>query len=379
MCDNIIFNFIKEKNEMLNTESSAALEVAMPAPRKKSIKKALAITGLSLLGIIVIVVILVAILFGSEIASMATVSRVGDTELFTMNFKGDYGFDSFLAQGASSDAEVVSFISKQLLKGLPLKFDLPELGCSTFAAVTPDGDHIFGRNFDNFNTPVLVVTTHPSDGYASISVVNLAFVGYNEAFMPIGLTDRFLTLASPFAPLDGVNEKGVSIGVLQLDTAPTQQDTGKTNITTTTAIRLVLDKAASVDEALALLQQYDMRSSAGASYHFQIADATGKSVVVEYLDNAFTVIDSAYATNFVLAPGKWYNDGGGQDRFAILAQKFAETGGVLTEQQGMDLLNAVHQSNQYPTQWSVVYNETKKTAELCLKSDYDDVYPFSLK
>jgi len=367
---------------MLNTESSSpAAEAAMPVPRKKmkGVKKAAIITGLSLLGIVLIVATMIAFLFGGEIATIATINRINDTDLFTMEYKGNYGFEAFLEQGASSDADVVSFISQQLLKGLPLEFELPELGCSTFLAVTPDNDYIFGRNFDNRYTPVLILTTHPQGGYASISVVNLSFIGYNKDFMPIGLIDRFLTLAAPFAPLDGVNEKGVSIGVLQLDTAPTKQDSGKTHITTTTAIRLILDKAATVDEALELLQQYDMQSSAGASYHFQITDAYGKSVIVEYVDNEFTIIESAYVTNFIIAPGPWYNQGSGQDRFEILAQKLAETNGVLTEQQGMELLSAVLQNKDYPTQWSAVYNNTKKTLQFCLRGDYSTVYEFSLK
>ena len=367
---------------MLNTElSSATAEAAIFVPRKKTtgIKKAVIITGVSLLGVIVLVAAIIAFLFSGEIATLSTVNRIGNTDMFTMEYKGNYSFEAFLEQGASTDAEVVSFISKQLLKGLPLDFELPELGCSSFLAVTPENDYIFGRNFDNRYTPVLIVTTRPAGGYASISVVNLSFIGYNASFMPIGLADRFLTLAAPFAPLDGVNEKGVSIGVLQLDTEPTKQDTDKIHITTTTAIRLVLDKAASVDEALELLQQYDMRSSAGASYHFQITDAYGKSVVVEYVENEFTIIDSACATNFVLASGVWYNHGGGQDRFDILAQKLEETDGVLTEQQGMELLSAVMQDKEYPTQWSAVYNNTQKTVKFCLRGNYADVYEFTLK
>jgi hypothetical protein len=168
--------------------------------------------------------------------------------------------------------------------------------------------------------------------------------------------------------------------VLQLSTPHTVQDTGKINLTTTTAIRLVLDKAASVDEALALLQQYDMRSSAGASYHFQISDAFGKSVVLEYVDNEFTVLDLDCCTNFVLAPGEWYNDGGGQARYEILASTLEESGGILSEQQGMELLSAVQQGSdsKSPTQWSVLYNNSKQTAKLCLRGDYDTVYEFAV-
>ena len=59
-----------------------------------------------------------------------------------------------------------------------------------------------------------------------------------------------MTLAAPYAPLDGMNEKGLAVGVLLIDTKPTNQNTKKVDITTTTAIRLMLDKAKNVDEAL---------------------------------------------------------------------------------------------------------------------------------
>ena len=368
---------------MIDTEPTAAVETTAAKPRQKvrGLKKALAITGFSLLGLIVAIIIAVAVLFGGEINTLLTVSKVGDTDLFLMEYRGDYAFDAFLEQGAANDAAVVSFVSKRLLSGLPLNFDLPQLGCSTFLATTPNNEYIFGRNFDNLYTPVLLLTTRPAGGYASISVVNLSFIGYSDTFMPISLTDRFLTLAAPFAPLDGVNEKGLSIGVLQLSIEPTVQDTGKINITTTTAIRLVLDKAASVDEALDLLQQYDMRSSAGAAYHFQISDAYGKSVVLVYVDNEFTVLDLDCATNFVLAPGEWYNHGGGQDRYEVLVAKLEESGGILTEQQGMELLSAVQQpgGSRSPTQWSILYNNTKQTAKFCLRGDFSNVYEFSVR
>lgn len=50
----------------------------------------------------------------------------------------------------------------------------------------------------------------------------------------------------------------ICIAVLSVSAGThTDQDTDKPDITTTTAVRLILDKAASVDEAVALLEQYD--------------------------------------------------------------------------------------------------------------------------
>lgn len=74
--------------------------------------------------------------------------------------------------------------------------------------------------------------------------------------------------------------------------------TGKPNLTTTTAIRLLLNQAADVDEALELLNQYDMHASMGMMVHFALADASGRSVAVEYVDNQMIVIETPVLTNF---------------------------------------------------------------------------------
>lgn len=89
-------------------------------------------------------------------------------------------------------------------------------------------------------------------------------------------------MLGPFASLDGINEKGVSIAVLTLDSLPTRQNSGKLKINTSLAIRLVLDRAASTQEAIDLLGSYDMVAMAGRDYHFFINDASGDSRVVEY-------------------------------------------------------------------------------------------------
>lgn len=60
-------------------------------------------------------------------------------------------------------------------------------------------------------------------------------------------SDEMLTLAALYAPLDGMNEKGlcVSVNTIQ-DSAAISQDTDKPDITTTTAVRLLLNRAATV-------------------------------------------------------------------------------------------------------------------------------------
>ena len=71
-----------------------------------------------------------------------------------------------------------------------------------------------------------------------------------------------------------------------------------------------------------------MHSSANSCYHFQIADATGKSVVVEYIDNEMKLVEPTEgyqaATNFLLTPGD-YTFGKGQDRYATIMNGLANS------------------------------------------------------
>lgn len=64
--------------------------------------------------------------------------------------------------------------------------------------------------------------------------------------------------------------------MLQLIDDKTDQQTGKPGITMTTAIRMLLDKTATVEEAIGPLKKYDMYASANGIFHFIIFDASGK-------------------------------------------------------------------------------------------------------
>ncbi|MBX2953885.1 MAG: linear amide C-N hydrolase [Leadbetterella sp.] len=339
--------------------------------------------GWLLVGVIMAAGIFLYALFNKEIKTLSTLSRVENTTLFSMEYRDDYGLDEFLEKGARTDAEVVEFVSKKLLKGLPLEFELPDFGCSTFAAQTPDGDYIFGRNFDFKPTPILVLKTYPESGYASVSTVDLDFLGYGNHNLPTdaGFLDKAVILASAYAPMDGINEKGLSIAVLQIFDEPTRQSTGKLGLTTSTAIRMVLDKAATVDEAINLLKQYDMNASAGSNYHFQLADASGNTAIVEYINNEMKILEQAQcATNFLLTPGQWNDKGEGYDRYDTLKATLGRTKNTLTEQEGMMLLKSVVLNDEgWPTQWSAVFNNTRKTINYCIHRDYKKTYSFSVR
>ena len=345
----------------------------------KAKKIILTVTGV-ILALVLLAVLSLGLLFRRELASLNSIQKLDEAPFYVMDYTADYGLEEFLAQGASSDQELSTFVIQKLMKGLPVTITLPDLSCSTFNARLENGDAVFGRNFDNPVKPCMLVHTDPDDGYESISMVNLGYVGYGEDYVPEGFTNSILALAAPYIPLDGVNEKGLTIGVLQLDVEPTHQDNGHTDITTTSAIRMVLDRAATVEEAVDLLGQYDMHSSANSCFHFQIADASGNSVVAEYVDGQLSLVypqqSYQWCTNFFLTPGEMFNVGKGQDRYETLENLLNEANGLLPDEAAaMDCLKAVAQDSTF---WSAVYNNTDPSVELTLHGNFDKSYEFDL-
>ena len=249
-----------------------------------------------LLRIAVVIMAFVGILcfmFRHELKTLSTLKEKG-VGVYTMTYDGDYGFDAFLEIGASSDADIEAFVTKRLLKGLPIELNVSDAGCTAFVSRNEEGDIIYARNFDFLYAPFLQVHTNPDNDYASVSTVNLSFAGYGEGNLPSsGISfQNFLTLAAPFLPFDGMNEKGVCIALLAVPEVWMIDDPDKITLNTTTAIRLVLDKAATIDEAVELLRKYNIYFSGDVTCHFLIADATGKSVIVEYYDNGLQVVES---------------------------------------------------------------------------------------
>ena len=339
-------------------------------------------------GIIAVLLIILAAggwaMFGTFITAANSIEKLEDG-LYSMEFSGDYGFDDFLAQGgAASDGKVADYLVTFLSHGFyKIESDVQTgaFGCSTICTQDEHGTVFFGRNYDWAECQSMIVHTVPKDGYESVSTCCLDFLGFSQDYAPDGsMMDRMQTLAAIYVPLDGMNEKGLVVADLMAgDKEETHQQTEKPDLTTTTAIRLLLDRAADVDEAIALLGQYDMNSSIGSAHHLSIADASGKSVVVEYVGGEMLVTETKVVTNHYLADCKKQGVGSEQShlRFDTLSAHTepADEMGV------RDLLESVAQKN-YPqtegsyekTMWSIVYCPLGRCADFYFAENYEHHY-----
>ena len=357
-----------------------------------------------LLGLILALCVGVFALWHNELSTLFSIRQLNgpddahrDGAVYQMKVSGGYYFDEFLAQGgASKDSDLIAFITQRITKGLiPMDIGESDIGCSSFTAATPAGGRLFARNYDFSRTNTCIVYTDPGHGrHASVSTVDLQFIGIDQDSVPQGLMDKVLMLAAPYVPLDGVNDAGLACGIYMSfqgpegDTPPTDQQTEKPDLTSTTMLRMVLDYATTVEEAVELISAYDLHDSANSTFHYMIADATGRSAVLEWVNatdstdtdgtkrelNVLWSDGAPYqaVTNYILTPG--YYDGEpeesmkGLDRYEHLTGALEETGGVLADGgAAMDLLSQVgrrswKQDGDTVTVHSVVYDLTHRTA-----------------
>ncbi len=326
-------------------------------------------------------------LFWNELRSLSTLKKLDDYGMFRMTYYGDYGFDEFLQVGAKQDSDIEAFVAKRLLKGLPIDLGVTGDGCTAFVTRNEKGEVIYGRNFDFSYSPSLQVFTKPDHGYASVSTANLSFAGYEKDDLPDGMRlQSFLTLAAPYLPFDGMNEKGLVIALLAVPESHLDFDEEKVTLNTTTAIRLVLDRAATVEEAVGLLKDYNIYFSGDITCHYLIADASGKSVIVEFWDGALQTVTTEeryqVASNFIayqnLNIGEGYNE---FERYDAVKEAIQANNGALSMEQAIDLLKeiGIRDGLEDKLQWSVVYNLSTLEGTIFAHRNTDNLIDFQLK
>ena len=351
--------------------------------------------------LLMIVVLAAAVFLGiyfTRIQTIGSIEQLTDYEdgynLYRMDVKYDYSIENVINRGIEDDQMMIDSMLKEVLPLLPVKMKAPNFGCTSFSLTDTDGDVHMGRNYDfKSDTSAMLVYCTPKDGYKSVAVAALDNVSANVP--DENIKKKLASLASPFICLDGINEKGVSISVLTLDSEPVRQNTGKPVISTTLAIRLVLDRAATTEEAVELLRSYDMYSSAGRDYHFYITDASGDGRVVEYDCESETrelvATPTEAVTNFfiiykekALPNQKNGIYGHGRERYDAVMKVLEEEKGNYTNDTVWKAMKSAAQSPNPDdvtsnTQWSVSYNNTDLTAEIAIRRNWDDINYFSLE
>jgi hypothetical protein len=252
--------------------------------------------------------------------------------------------------------------------------------CSIFAARNKDSA-IVGRNWDNQNVGSIIVSLYrPSKAHSSISIGRAIDMGFP---LNVDLLDVLSTpfasklVLAPFYAYDGMNDQGVVVAVTGVNQAKVGPEKDKEQIFVTLLVRKILDHARSVDDAVKLAERYvpfdlDARS---LNTHLLVADATGRSVILEYGHEEWHKTYSARAWQVMAnaaifdVPEARLREG--SRRYRRLSETLEKTRGEVEWDAGMRMLKDVSQEG---TTWSVIYRPGLRDLYLSVYQSWEKVY-----
>ncbi len=270
-------------------------------------------------------------------------------------------------------------------------------GCSLFASFADPQNMLSGRNFDWEYSPALLLFYQPPDGYTSASMVDIAYLGYDQesaqGLANEPLVNRAALLSAPFLPFDGLNEQGLVVGMAAVPDGGMAPDATKPTIGSLGLIRELLDHAANVEQALAIVERYNVDMTGGPPLHYLLADAGGHAALVEFANGELVVLKNEQpgpgeqagsvlqpwhlATNFLVSQAG-DNIQGQCPRYDRLQQRLS-SGEPLAAQDALDLLmNVAQHGPNSGTQWSVVYQISTLEIRVAMGRDFEAVHAFRL-
>ena len=306
------------------------------------------------------------------------IEKIGSHPFYSMNYYGDDCFEEYLLRGAHSLEDYCAFIDTALIQNRDQLICHNHFGCGAFVAQNADGDILFARNMDCECAIPMLLRLNDTSSYRFLSLVNMAFLDWDESTYDSLEIDRKLTLAAAYSPSDGINEYGFAVAILtDVDATYPQQDE-KITLFDMTLPRLLLNKAKSVEEAIHYTEKYNYFYDV-APLHYMVADASGNSAVIEFVDGRMVVTkaENKYqiVTNFTLFDNP-EKTGFGKERYESILNTLKKQEGVISEEDALELL----QHNVIPgdEQWSAVYNLTKKTLSVTFSGEYEHVHRFKM-
>ena len=101
--------------------------------------------------------------------------------------------------------------------------------------------------------------------------------------------ERHKLFFAPYLPQDGMNEQGLGVSSMYVPCRIASIDPHKATINIYEVMRMMLDHAATVDEAIELVDDYNIYFPGMCSHHL-VVDANGDAAVLEYIDGEVVVV-----------------------------------------------------------------------------------------
>jgi len=316
-------------------------------------------------------------LSADQIATLSSLVKIDELPMYVMHYVGDYRTNA--VANPVTEHEAFAYLRTQSLED--------SFACSVFAADGRDAP-VLGRNFDWDHDPVLLLFTNPTSGYASMSLVDLAYFipGDEIAHLDsVDLEDRVGLLGTPMLPFDGMNEMGLAIGMAALSASPLPSNPSRETKGSIEVIRDALDQAATVVQAIEIITSVNISMIGGPPIHYLVADTSGDSAIIE-LGNGETHIFRQEGTwqamtNFRLHDVPEAERPDTCWRYSSMMDALIASDGDLAPEEAMAILEGVaweSEENQAGTLWSTVYDLRSRTMRIALLGNYGSIWEFGL-
>ncbi|MBQ6481137.1 MAG: linear amide C-N hydrolase [Anaerolineaceae bacterium] len=307
-----------------------------------------------------------------------------------------------------------------------------DTGCSSFFTYNTNGEPITCRNYDyphrvseedrSLTGLNIVLHIKPEGKYESIAMADAVWCDQTNPLLQQGGPDMPGFDASlldiiPYQCMDGINEKGLSVSILRVDIKEGDEPANYP-IASSMLLRYMLDDCANVEEAIQKVDTAIVTPEDWQDCHIYVTDAEGNYAVIESRNGIVSTVESDVVTNFYLS----YDDiadsyrngnlrenalmltdeygekqykfgyGHGYHRFITIASQLKshidttsqEYRTVMPESAALVILQSAAQ-NPYTkasgismTQYSVIYNNAKKTLEVWSFQNYHTSYAFDV-
>lgn len=187
-----------------------------------------------------------------EVRAEQKVEQLGEG-VYSLEYSGDYKLDDFISAQIKDRESFDKWLCENLTNGVSTESSDTRKACSCFFTPDTEGGHLFGRNCDMYPSGAMFIKTQPENGFASIGIVDFLHLNVGEnGDNPIDSEQAGeLFNAAPYIISDGLNEKGLGVSLLTVDyTDHVVNDTEKPDMLVYSALRVVLEKCADVDEAV---------------------------------------------------------------------------------------------------------------------------------
>jgi hypothetical protein len=321
--------------------------------------------------------------------TLHSLHRVPGTKAYVMDYYVNYHIDEIRAHGIDVDHVEDSLIGVLLprwthpiaerLKHVYLVEKVEPIEthehCSTVVLHPKDGDVLFGRNLDYSHDACLILRVHGRGAASSVAVLDLHYLNLDrDDLEQTSIFERIPLLFAPYYLQDGMNQHGVAVADMEVEGVRTPHDPAKPSVIHSLAMRLILDYAKNTDEAIELLKRYNIYF-VQETCHLMIADAAGKSAVVEFIDGELkttaTQENWQVCTNHQISGKSETENDTACNRYRTASDELANAGGGASVGDVMQVMESVHQDS---TMWTSVYDLSTGEYSVAYRKQYAEPF-----